>query len=219
MSTTVGTVDPSEPTLVKYFPNFIPLMLAIESSHITIMDIASTSHLFSARSGRPIIYVTFIERNVRNEANQNSNAVQCIQLTKNAYFVPNAIFTQSFSPPSVGYDDAISAHIRACGTKKMNIRIIHIGIAPRPRYESDTDLAIQRIPYNADTFISTNSHNPIFFFPINSSFHDPNRPGFLRPVWWYYMSSFYSPFLGTFTSYSLWNTCSPLIEASMKPVM
>ena len=87
------------------------------------------------------------KKEVRKDAYQKISAVQCIQDTKNPYFVPNAILTQSFRPPSVGYAVASSAHISACGTKNISINMIHIGIAPNPRPKlSEVDFAIQRIP-------------------------------------------------------------------------
>ena len=50
---TVGTVEPREPALVRYLPNSMPFMLAMDRIQIIAMDIISTSNLLLAKSGRP----------------------------------------------------------------------------------------------------------------------------------------------------------------------
>ena len=50
---TVGTVDPKDPTLVKYFPNSMPFMLAMDRIQMMAMDITNTNNLLLASSGRP----------------------------------------------------------------------------------------------------------------------------------------------------------------------
>src|SRR5699024_353643 len=98
----------------------------------------------------------------------NIIAFQFNHETINPHFLPVSSFTHSYSPPSLGYVDANSAHISALGTKYINENRTHTSIAPKPRPKLDAvDLAIHLIPYRADTFINTKSHKPIFLFSAN----------------------------------------------------